>query len=1022
MGSTANQSFDQQNQPEEMAQRELASGDGLLPQYFDGYRVVERLGGGAMATVYRAIDANTNQQVALKVLAPGADHVLRERFRVEARTVSTLEHPHIVRTLQVGQIQSGFPYIAMELVEGDSLATLLERQNQLSVVDSCLLLEPIARALAYAHSQHVVHRDVKPSNILLRHAQPNVEHSIKLSTMTTATIPLLSDFGIARALDAPELTSAGRTIGTPAYMSPEQCAGTRNLDGRADIYSLATVLYRCLVGRPPFMGATTQILHAHVYEALTIPEMIAQALPPAILTILQRALQKNPDDRYADMALFADDLATIVRYVQVPRNGGVTESTLTMPLLTALQAEQDKRTAHVLVGGIAEQSERAPNLGGRPATAASSEIGGRNPLTTARTTQPSSVASPPPKGRRGARQRSPNWFYVAVGSLVSLALIILAVSAIWGVLPSLASLIGNNDEPPTGTLLQTVTPDIAMQPATTGTPPLTTTLSIPATTSPSALANVLTPDAGQLALTLTPTTTIAGVATTLPPSATVTVTTTLTPEIAYDVGTIWREDVLFFYRDREWRETRRRFLEAFSIALQQAANVPFDQVLGMTPSEQATLIADTLLDDTAAPFWRQWQAAVSPDEARQVLFDIYVGIANEENSAARPEEALAYFDAALTLRNVPTIASLRRATATYAYAIGTPKLLAAQALSEVYQTTAAQFAESRDFCPAWEYITVANALNDTQALAETVLQYQQQCTNVQLIPLPQPVLVEPNGSIVYSTQEGGAYRIYQKAIGSADAEEPSLLIEAGAQPSFSPDGRYLAFYGTRNDALGLRLWDSNSGRNPSAIFPQLSANIEDSRYSPPSWAPDSSRVAFSSNREGDRIMRVYVTGAPAPGTTTTVDFGEDPAWTPPGSGQSLLVYKGTDRTGNNPGLWLASENGTKVRQLTSNGTDRRPVWSPDGQYMVFMRQLESGNWELFRVQVSDGSELQLTDHPAQDGLPTISPDGRWVAFATDRNGTWEIWRIALDGSSEQRLMPIQGVLHNWLEHAIQWVN
>ena len=321
MSSTVNHPFNHQAQSEGASSQGPYPGDGLLPQYFDGYRVVDRLGGGAMATVYRAVDIESNQEVALKVLAPGADDILRERFRVEARTVSVLSHPHIVQTLRVGQVQNGFPYIAMELVEGDSLATLLERQNQLSVADSCLLLEPIARALSYAHSHHVVHRDVKPSNILLRHVPPGTPNSIQLAALPTPIIPLLSDFGIARALDAPELTTVGRTIGTPAYMSPEQCAGTRNLDGRADIYSLATVLYRCLVGRPPFMGATTQILHAHVYEALTIPELVAQILPPAMLSILQRALQKNPDDRYADMALFANDVAALLRYIRVQYNG-----------------------------------------------------------------------------------------------------------------------------------------------------------------------------------------------------------------------------------------------------------------------------------------------------------------------------------------------------------------------------------------------------------------------------------------------------------------------------------------------------------------------------------------------------------------------------------------------------------------------------------------------------------------------------------------------------------------------------
>ena len=121
-------------------------------------------------------------------------------------------------------------------------------------------------------------------------------------------MPLLSDFGIARALDAPELTSAGRTVGTPAYMAPEQCAGSREVDGRADIYSLGAVLYRCITGRMPFSGSTTQILHAHVYDPLVIEDSVLRLLPPVMVEILQRSMAKRPDDRYPTADALADAL------------------------------------------------------------------------------------------------------------------------------------------------------------------------------------------------------------------------------------------------------------------------------------------------------------------------------------------------------------------------------------------------------------------------------------------------------------------------------------------------------------------------------------------------------------------------------------------------------------------------------------------------------------------------------------------------------------------------------------------
>lgn len=1033
MSSTANHSSNHQAQPEGASSQGPYSGDGLLPQYFDGYRVIDRLGGGAMATVYRAVDIESNQEVALKVLAPGADDILRERFRVEARTVSVLSHPHIVQTLRVGQAQKSFPYIAMELVEGDSLATLLERQNQLSVADSCLLLEPIARALAYAHSHHVVHRDVKPSNILLRVVQPGTPHSIQLAALPTPVIPLLSDFGIARALDAPELTTVGRTIGTPAYMSPEQCAGTRNLDGRADIYSLATVLYRCLVGRPPFMGATTQILHAHVYEALTIPEAVAQILPPAMLSILQRALQKNPDDRYADMALFANDVAALLRYIRIQYNGAE-EATLTLPLLAALQPEQEKQTAHVLVAGVAEQTTRTQALGGRtePTTPATGEAVVRNPLTGARTTQSGAVvAKPKTETTPPARRRKTNWAYLAVGTLLSVVLVALVATAIINILPNIGGVAdGREGEPaatPSAVLTDQPSVTTTVGAVMTGTvmavseAPSTATASStggPITARPPVLvANPTTLPAPTLTSTLTSTNhALTGTATLSP-------TVPATATIDYDIGNIWKEDVLFFYYDRDWRQTRRLTLEVFASALEQEAEIPFSAVIRMAPDEQAELIAKNLLQNKNAAFWERWQAIVAPTEVQQVLFDTYVGIANEENKKQQPSEALAYFAAALLVRDdAQAIATLSAATARFANAIGaTNKTLAAQALGELYKDYATAFAAQRSYCSAAEYLAVAATLVPNNSFGATLQDYQQQCRTLPPTAESEQPPAQSEGAFVYSTEENGVYRIYRAPIGGEN-RTPVLLVENGSQPGLSADGRYMAFYSRRSDSQGISLVDLTAPLNPQAVFPKLTNYIEDSLESAPSWSPEGNRLTFSSPREGDRLLRFYITTVPGRSEGAKLDFGEDPAWGPKIEGQWVIAYKGTNDDGKNPGLWLSHDSGAKLRQLTTNGNDRRPVWSPDGQYVVFMRAFDDGNWDLFRVRVADGSELRLTSHPAQDGLPTISPDGRWVAFASDRSGGWEIWEVALDGSSEQPVMPIQGVLRKWLEHAIQWVN
>ncbi|MEZ4711820.1 MAG: serine/threonine-protein kinase [Caldilineaceae bacterium] len=271
----------------------------LTDQQIGRYLIQRRLGSGGVATVYQAYDQVLGQSVALKVLPPTADEKTLIRFRREAMTSGALRHPHIVRTIQVGVAPHGdVAYIAMDLIEGESLSSLLNRRVRLHAEESCNLLAPIAAALGHAHQNGIIHRDVKPSNILLQPVGPGVADSVQLESLDYPVVPMLSDFGIARSLDAPELTNTGRTIGTPAYMAPEQCAGKREVDGRADIYSLGAVLYRCLVGRPPFSGTTTQILHAHVYEPLIIEDGILRLLPPLVVDILQRSLSKQPTDRY----------------------------------------------------------------------------------------------------------------------------------------------------------------------------------------------------------------------------------------------------------------------------------------------------------------------------------------------------------------------------------------------------------------------------------------------------------------------------------------------------------------------------------------------------------------------------------------------------------------------------------------------------------------------------------------------------------------------------------------------------
>ena len=433
-----------------------AVGD-LTGQTVGPYRVVARVGGGVMAAVYRAVDQTSGESVALKVLLPGADEVARERFRREAQLVSTLQHPNIVRSLHVGQISAhGSVYIAMELVEGPTLAEVLEKTGRLDPLEACRLLAPVAHALMFAHQRGVVHRDVKPGNILLRRAAPGDAASIRLSALSEPVTPLLTDFGIARALDAPELTSVGRTLGTPAFMAPEQCAGDAEIDGRADVYALGAVLYRCLVGRPPFGGTTTQILHAHVYDPVLIPEEDAVRVPMGVLGVVARAMMKEPGQRYATAGLLAQELEKFTGDLDesAAADAPVEDATMTMASLPVTSAPQ---TTRVLVP--APPTTPTPSRG-VPVVPTPARPGAGH--VTPRVTAVPRQSSPPRRRRPQLSQAG----VLILGSALGLLLVLLIATLIMSMMPDQpavespttpTAVVASPTPPPNGTPAQTVT-------------------------------------------------------------------------------------------------------------------------------------------------------------------------------------------------------------------------------------------------------------------------------------------------------------------------------------------------------------------------------------------------------------------------------------------------------------------------------------------------------------------------------------------------------------------------------------
>ncbi len=252
------------------------------------YRIVRQLGRGGMSAVYLAWEQGLGRHVAIKVLLPAFARQIedRERFRREARTAADLVHPGIVPVYGGGDAD-GLPYFVMRHVAGGSLAGLLEREPRLDAARASALLADLAEALDCAHQKGVIHRDVKPENILLDE---------------DAGRPILSDFGVAIVRSSDHSRSeVSRAHGTPDYMSPEQVLGEQAVDGRSDLYALGVLGFRMLAGRLPFRGDSDQAIAAQHVGAPAPPlASVAAGLPPHLAAAVDRCLEKDPGRRFPD--------------------------------------------------------------------------------------------------------------------------------------------------------------------------------------------------------------------------------------------------------------------------------------------------------------------------------------------------------------------------------------------------------------------------------------------------------------------------------------------------------------------------------------------------------------------------------------------------------------------------------------------------------------------------------------------------------------------------------------------------
>jgi serine/threonine protein kinase len=303
----------------------FAEGENIGP-----YRIMEQLGQGGMATVYKAYHAALDRYVALKVLHPAfhEDQTFAARFQREARVVAKLEHPSIVPVYDYAEHENR-PYLVMKYIEGETLKARLSR-GALNSDEITQVVDAVGSALAYAHRQGILHRDIKPSNVLI-----NNEGKM-----------YLADFGLARIAQAGESTlSSDSIMGTPQYISPEQARGDKDLDSGTDIYSFGVMVYEMVVGQVPFSADTPfSIIHDHIYTPLPLPRSVNPKVPESVERVLLKALAKERLDRYDEVPAMVQAFKAAWESAGVPMKG----TALTLPPVIA---QQEKKAQTVQATG-----------------------------------------------------------------------------------------------------------------------------------------------------------------------------------------------------------------------------------------------------------------------------------------------------------------------------------------------------------------------------------------------------------------------------------------------------------------------------------------------------------------------------------------------------------------------------------------------------------------------------------------------------------------------------------------------
>jgi serine/threonine-protein kinase len=272
------------------------------PLRIGNYEIIGKIGDGGLGTVYKARQISMSRDVALKVLHKKwlTDEEFKKRFLLEARLAGRLSHQNLIQVYDVGR-DRGIYFFSMEFVDGETVEDRIERDGPMETARAIDVIIQVLRAITYIKKFDIVHRDIKPGNIMV----------------TRNGLVKLGDFGFVKSKLDPVIATEGEVLGTPDYISPEQAMGMENIDWRSDQYSLGCTLYHMLTGRPPYEGSGSSVMRQHIKADLPDPRTINAKIPDSVIQILERMMAKDPNDRYLDTEQFFEDLE-LVKMGQVP--------------------------------------------------------------------------------------------------------------------------------------------------------------------------------------------------------------------------------------------------------------------------------------------------------------------------------------------------------------------------------------------------------------------------------------------------------------------------------------------------------------------------------------------------------------------------------------------------------------------------------------------------------------------------------------------------------------------------------